>query len=163
MSYRIPVSTQDPVNVKPMGNIRRTIRRVHNNVNGDLSVTFTVPMGKAWRVEGIIITENFDAAVPATVETEILYHTDAPGGSGNLISIIELPDFAELVCSVMLGIGFPYASYAYNSGAETNARMILAPLVDTILYGGYDVQVNVYDFGANDDLVVYLTYSEVNA
>lgn len=163
MPFRFPVNTQTPVDVRPVGSIRRTRRIVEENVNGDFNIPIKVPSGKCWRIEGIIIQVTCSAAVPATIRTDVLYHTDAADGSGNLIFAIPVPHSAELTQLFTMGIGFPYGNHTYNKAGAADSRNYILPLPDTLLYGNYEIDFDLYDYGANDDFVVFLTYSEVDA
>jgi len=161
MSFRFPVTTQEPVSVRPIGTVRRTVRHVLTNVGGDLNLPIVVPTGKIWRVEGIVAQVTCSVAVPATIRLDVIYHTSAPDGSGNLISSIVCPFGAELTHLFSMGIGYPYGQHTFNRAGAADSRFVMLPLPDTLLFGSYEIDFDLYDFGANDDFTVYVTYSEV--
>jgi len=160
MSFRFPVSTQEPVHVDGPRHIRRSMVRRYVDVNGDLSVEFEVPAGQRWRIINIL-TDCVYGAVAQNQRVEVELDTAEPDETGNLLWFCV---FGAHQANTHVFTSLSPHGYGTTSAilAVGGARYYTAyGMPDVILDEFSTIELRAYNFTATDDLVFWMSYEEI--
>jgi len=163
MSFRFPVSTQEPIEVsnRTQDYERRVYRDIYRDINGNVAYRRYVPAGVKWRVVGILIITDVAQPSANDCRVDVQIKSAVDDGSGNVIYRTLLPDMTNQHQYVNLTPTGAYATYDVTKGSGAlTYRMAALPTPDMLLLPNESIQVDAYSFGANDDLAIYVAVEE---
>jgi hypothetical protein len=163
MTFRIPVSTQEPLQVTQEGDsyVRRVYRKQYLNVNGSVVDTFTVPSGVKIRPIMLLVETGVVQPAPANCFARVDFKTGQPDGVGNWIWSTLLPSLDNRAIWHVLSRAGGYGTYdVANAYFGWTYRMNHIPFPDIVLQPFERIIVEAQNFGAADSLTVRLSYDE---
>ena len=160
MSFRFPVTTQEPLQVNDSEPLRtvRVRRFAHNAGGADFEDVLTVPPGYKWRI--ISVTGTLYPGVVANQLTELVIRSDATDGEGNIIY-----DCWSMWCGAALFRIFGLwtmggASEVVNLG---DYQQYQHAIPDVWIPENYRVSIFGRNVNALDTSLYYVAYEQVNA
>jgi len=163
MSFRVPVTTQEPVITRQSSvSVIRSQRIVVPNTGGSGGISYTVPQGWKTRILGCTAFVQYDSAADAQQYTTLGIDMFTSRGLMNTFSVYEHTYVA------------PTTLYRYSAfpGADAGSRDVITaagvttrsqtrPIPDLWLPGLSRIYWTYNNFNANDDGIFQIIYEEI--
>ena len=162
MTLRIPVSTQEPIATTQIRSppIKRTFRRLQQDVNGDFTQRVTCPSGYAWRVFEVYVYAQY-GGIDAGQYCELVMASSVGEGAATLHYAYYNAWVSNCACKSVFMIGAGGGSSQSSAAAVVPQRYYCYGLPDILLTENDYVEVRAYNFGATEDILMYVMYEQV--
>ena len=157
MSWRVPVTTQQPLGTQRPKRVVRTVVRRGIGVAGDVTLTFPVPGGQRWRIVNIVWRLAYNADHDQVMRITYL--------NGNPVDNIIFLQYAAPYDKNSLEVGNAYHGAAgtlteWAEGAQTY-RYQGKGIPDFELSEGMALEIVIENRAVNESYGIYMTYEEV--
>jgi len=159
MSFRFPVTTQEPVGTQRPKRVVRTrvYRGLGTAVPADVTINIPVPGGQRWRIVNIVWRIGYAADRDQVMRITFL--------NGNTVDNVIFLQYAAPYDKVALEVGNAYHGAAgtlteWSEGGQTY-RYQGKGIPDFELQEGMELEIVIENMGATDFYGIYVTYEEV--
>ena len=162
MSFRFPVTTQEPLQTAAMASpsIKRVFRRLQQDVNGNLKERVVVPTGERWRVFEVYIYSQY-GGIDNGQYNELVFATS----TGETAATVHYAYFntwvSKTACKSVFLIGAGGGSSQSSAAAVVPQRYYCYGLPDIVLEGSDYVEIRAFNYGATEDILIYVMYEQV--
>jgi len=157
MSFRFPVTTQDPVRTIGAYSTTRTVVVRGTGTGADVAHRLTCPPGHRYRVTGITWRNAYNADTDQYMKAA--YVTNQP-----INNILWQHYFAPYVAAALYTgagcIGGAEATITFSDGAQAYSETVVS-LPDIILEDAWYFELTAYNLEATSTYGLYITYEDL--